>query len=123
MTHWTEAAIAAALDGHFWRTDGRDFRRPVRRSHDQILTAVEAAYQVSRAQILSGSKLKTVSRARQHAIVLLREFSSLNCRQIARTCGITHHSSVRHAVQRWPQRKAAYAEQDRQVRAMLGVGR
>lgn len=152
MTIWTEAAIAAELEGRFYGLNGKcrneerekleraqreaaEAMRAMRREQAQqvivangsltpaaILAAVAHAHNLSVTDVVSRTRFKHISHARQHACALMREFTGLSFQEIASAVRLVDHSTAHHAVKTWKDRGHVYAAEDRKARQMLGVG-
>lgn len=151
MNHWTEAAIAQALEGRYYLTDGkcrneerakgeaqkkafamalRAHRREqvveVIETHGThspaaIIAAVSHAHGVGTADVVSHHRSRHIIHARQHACFLMRELTGLSFQQIADAVGLVDHSTVVHSVITWKRRGHVYSIEDKQAREMLGV--
>jgi chromosomal replication initiation ATPase DnaA len=151
MHHWTETAIATALEGRFYLADGTDRNAKKREEEERIQRqraelvrqrmkkAVEAvvvkdptdpsaiikvvayAHGVGTEDILSRTRAYHITRARQHACALIRELSRLSYPAIAKIIGLSDHTTVHHACKTWTRHARRYAEADAQARKMLGV--
>jgi len=149
--HWTEIAIATALEGRFYLTDGTD--RNARKTEEeerrqrqraelvrhQMKKAVEAvvvsdptdpatiikvvafAHKIGTEDLLSRTRAYHIIRARQHACVLLRELAKLPMTAVAKAVNLKDHSTAIHAINQWARHAAQYASADAQARKMLGV--
>lgn len=148
---WTEAAIAAELEGCFYGIDGKcrneerekiqretktraDAIRAMRQEQAKkvivrngaftpaaILAAVAHAHNLGVADIVSRARFKHISHARQHACALMRELTGLSFNDIAQAVGISDHGTAHHACKIWAERGRVYADEDRAARQMLGA--
>lgn len=151
MTHWTEARIAAELEGRFYGLNGKcrnEERQKLERERQEaanavrmqaaeqvqaairrkgshtaasIIAAVAFAHRLSVAGLVCKSKRKHIIHARQHACFLMREFTGLSFQQIANAVGLVDHSTVHHSCVTWAKRGHVYAIEDKKAREMLGV--
>jgi chromosomal replication initiation ATPase DnaA len=151
MHHWTETAIATALDGRFFLTDGTDKNAKKREEEEKlqrqraelvrqrmkkaveevvvkdptdpaaIIKVVAYTHGVGTEDLLSRTRAYHITRARQHACALIRELSDLSYPAIAKIIGLKDHTTVCHAVKTWAKHGRKYAEADAQARKMLGV--
>ena len=152
MHHWTETAIALALEGRFFLTDGTDKNAKKREEEDRIqrqradlirqrtkqkveevviqcptdpmtiVKVVAYSHGIGAEDLLSRTRAYHITRARQHACALIRELSRLSYPAIARIIGLADHTTVCHACKTWARHARRYAEADAQARKMLGLG-
>lgn len=150
MTIWTEAAIAAALEGRFYGLDGkcryeererrdREKREAAIATREQaaevvklkiseegitaggIIAAVAHAHRVGPADITGRRRPRHIIHARQHACALIRELTGLSFQHIADAIGLVDHSTVHHSCVAWAKRGHVYAAEDRKAREVLGL--
>lgn len=151
MTYWTEEAIAAALEGKFFRVDGTDRNeeereRALRRAAmvervkqynaaraakalkksnaftpERIIHAVSIAHDVPAADIVSKARFRHIIIARHHAIALIRELTGMSMPDIADAVNLEDHSTVSHACATWKKRGAPFEQQDITARRLLGM--
>jgi chromosomal replication initiation ATPase DnaA len=148
---WTEQAIALALDGRFYLTDGTDKNAKKRKEEEKlqrqradlvrqrmkkaveevvvkdptdpsaIIRVVAYTHGIGTEDLLSRTRAYHITRARQHACALIRELSRLSYPAIARIIGLADHTTVCHACKTWARHARRYAEADAQARKILGV--
>lgn len=150
--HWTEAAIAAALNGRFYGLDGkcrREERERERRkareladrirqiivtqAHEKIaecgplsaagiIAAVAVAHNIGPADLVARNRSHGIITARQHACALMRQLTDLSLQSIADSVGLKDHSTVCNAITAWRKRESQHLAQAQRARQMLGVG-
>ena len=131
MQQWTEAAIAAALEGKFFTLNGRDIMGEARereaerveavtRARDlkreqvikairksqaitaaNILLAVSLAHDIPVTAIVSKARAKKVIVARHHAVALMGELTGMSTTRIAEAVNLADHSTVVYAQKTW----------------------
>jgi len=88
---------------------------------EQIQQRVSAAFGISRAELVGGSRAATPLRARQVAILLTREATDLSLPQIGRLYGGRDHSTVLNSLRRIETSLSEDAELARQVADLRGA--
>jgi chromosomal replication initiation ATPase DnaA len=150
MQHWTETAIARALEGRFYDVTGtcrrekrereerekeeaaaavREFKREqakaaIRRgpmTAPAIIAATAYAHGLGVADLLSNSRRRHIAIARQHACALMREFTGMPFQAIAEAIGLKDHSTAHHGVRQWHAMAHRFPDEARLARQMLGV--